>query len=110
MISKNTDSQVNVSRAEKGFVLLEALVVMTVIVGAWMALLDSYQGLVLQSGQIQAKKAELRTQADAFEIQEYLRANANSEIHHASSRLFSRNHAQHDLAQPLINDHRKMDQ
>ena len=110
MISKNTHSQVNVSPTEKGFVLLEALVAITVIVGVWIALLESYHSLVLKQGQLQAKKSELRTQADAFEIHEYLRANVNSETHHDSSRLLGRTHAQHDSAKPLIDDRRKMGQ
>jgi Tfp pilus assembly protein PilE len=110
VISKNTYSQVNVSRAEKGFVLLEALVAITVIVGAWIALLESYHSLVLQHGQLQAKKTELRTQADSFEIDEYLRANVNSETHHDSSRLLSRTHAQHDPTQPPVGNRRQMGQ
>ena len=108
MISKNTYSQVNVSRTEKGFVLLEALVAITVIVGAWIALLESYHRLVLQHGQLQAKKTELCTQADTFEIHEYLRANVISETHHDPSRLLGRTHAQHDPTQPPVSNRQQM--
>ena len=83
---------------------------MTVIAGAWIALLESCQRLALKHRQLQTQKSELRAQADAFEIHEYLRANVNSETHHGSSRLLGRTHAQHGPTQPPFGNRQQMGQ
>jgi Tfp pilus assembly protein PilV len=64
----------------KGFVLLEVLVAMGLILGSWMALVATYQSLTLRTAQEDNKRTQLRKEFDAFEIGEQVRANANTPL------------------------------
>jgi len=81
--------------AGNGFVLLEVLLAMSLIVGVWMALVGTYQNLALRNAQEESKRVQLKKEADAFETREHVRANtavANSKgLSHESSRVPSRN-------------------
>ncbi|MBU3576886.1 hypothetical protein [Polynucleobacter sp. UK-Kesae-W10] len=57
-----------------GFILLEVLVAMSLILGAWMASLASYQGIALRHGQQASKRQILRLQWDRHELQEQARS------------------------------------
>ena len=57
-----------------GFILLEVLVAMSLILGAWMASLASYQGIALRHGQQASKRQVLRLQWDQHELQEQARS------------------------------------
>jgi prepilin-type N-terminal cleavage/methylation domain-containing protein len=84
------------THASKGFVLLEVLVAMSLILGAWMALVGTYQSLALRTTQAESKRAGLRKQLDTFEIGEQARAISKVNIKgpiHESSRVSSRNRA-----------------
>jgi Tfp pilus assembly protein PilV len=82
-----------------GFVLLEVLLAMSLIVGVWMALVGTYQNLALRNAQEESKRAQLKKEFDAFEIGEHLRANtaaaaaSSKGLSHESSRVSSRNRA-----------------
>jgi len=79
-----------------GFVLLEVLLAMSLIVGVWMALVGTYQNLALRNAQEESKRAQLKKEADAFEISEHVRASitvASKGLSHESSRVPSRNRA-----------------
>ena len=60
-----------------GFVLLEVLVAMTLIMGCWFSSLEAFQRLVLRFSQQEAKKVQLRKAFDAYELAEQFRANGN---------------------------------
>jgi len=82
--------------AGNGFVLLEVLLAMSLIVGVWMALVGTYQNLALRNAQEESKRAQLKKEAHAFEISEHVRASitvASKGLSHESSRVPSRNRA-----------------
>lgn len=95
-------------KAQGGFILLEVLVAMSLIVGSWTAMTHIYQGLALRQVQLQAKKAELRKESDVFESSEHARNTHNPRnissgvVKHESPRVFGRSRAQHSTASPLI--------
>jgi Tfp pilus assembly protein PilV len=66
--------------AVDGFVLLEVLVAMSLILGVWMTSISAYQGLALWFKQQGSKRAELRRNLDTYELAEQLRANAIQHI------------------------------
>jgi type II secretory pathway component PulJ len=57
-----------------GFILLEVLVAMSLIMGAWMVSANAYQRLALNLNQQETKRAEIRRQIDAHELEIYSRA------------------------------------
>ena len=52
-----------------GFVLLEALVAMSLIAGLGITAFEAYQGLVLRYGKTQEERRQLRLELDQHEIQ-----------------------------------------
>jgi len=52
-----------------GFVLLEALVAMSLIAGLGIAAFEAYQGLVLRYGKTQEERRQLRLESDQHEVQ-----------------------------------------
>jgi len=93
----------------KGFVLLEVLVAMSLILGSWMALVGTYQNLVLRATQMESERAQLRREFDAFEVSEQLRVSvsANTKGHnHESSRVSRRHRAQHATSQSASKNQR----
>ena len=57
------------SSNDHGFVLLEALVAMSLIAGLGIAAFEAYQGLVLRYGKAQEERRQLRLELDQHEIQ-----------------------------------------
>jgi hypothetical protein len=51
-----------------GFILLEALVVMSLVASSWIGLSNVYQGMILRLGQLQEKRVELRKEMDRHEL------------------------------------------
>ena len=83
------------THASRGFVLLEVLLAMSLILSAWMALVSTYQSLALRATHEESKRAGLRKQLDTFEIGEQARAISKVNIKgpiHESSRVSSRHH------------------
>jgi prepilin-type N-terminal cleavage/methylation domain-containing protein len=82
----------------QGFVLLEVLVAMSLILGSWMALVGTYQNLILRATQMETKRTQLRREFDAYEVSEQARVNTSTNIkgqNYESSRVSSRHRAQH---------------
>jgi prepilin-type N-terminal cleavage/methylation domain-containing protein len=93
----------------QGFVLLEVLVAMSLILGAWMALVGSYQNLALRSTQTESKKAQLRKEFDAFEMSEQARVRISTNIKgqiNESTRVSSRHRAKHATSEPASKNKR----
>jgi type II secretory pathway pseudopilin PulG len=98
-------------KAQGGFILLEVLVAMSLIIGSWTAMTHIYQGLVLRQTQLQTKKAELRKESDVFESSEYARNTRNTNISgdsvkNESARVSSRSRSKYSTASPLIKNQR----
>jgi Tfp pilus assembly protein PilV len=84
---------------EKGFILLEVLVAMGLIVGVWISTTHIYQGLALRQFKLQAQKAQIRKQSDAFELSEHLRSHSEGRPKNESSRVPYRARTLRDAAQ-----------
>ncbi|MBU3607851.1 hypothetical protein ICN29_05070 [Polynucleobacter sp. AP-Mumm-500A-B3] len=93
----------------QGFVLLEVLVAMGLILSAWMTSVGAYQNLALRSTQTESKRVLLQREFDAFEVSEHARAsisiNNKGQIHE-STRVSSRNRAQHVASKPTLKNQR----
>ena len=91
-----------------GFILLEVLVAMSLILGVWMASTEAYQGLALRLIEQEAKRLQLRGAFDTYEIAEHLRANSkqiqpsvsSKDLKYESSRVSSRNRSLHPVVKP----------
>lgn len=92
---------------QQGFILLEALLAMSLIVGVWMGMVQIYQGLALRQTKLQAEKVQLRKDSDVFELSEHARSHAHGPVKHESSRVLSRSRAMPSTTQaPLKNKRR----
>jgi Tfp pilus assembly protein PilV len=58
----------NSNTKANGFILLEVLVAMSLVVSSWIGLSNIYQGMILRLGQLQEKKAELRKEMNRHEL------------------------------------------
>ena len=82
---------------------------MALILGVWMASVGIYQRLALTLTQQEGKRAQLRKDSDAFEIQEHSRAHLNlpnQALSNESARMSSRNRSVRTSTQPTIKDKR----
>lgn len=92
---------------QQGFILLEALIAMSLIVGVWMGMVQIYQGLALRQIKIQSEKAQLRKESDVFELSEHARSLTHGSVKHESSRVLSRSRTVPSASQaPLKNKRR----
>jgi type II secretory pathway component PulJ len=94
-----------------GFVLLEVLIAMGLISGAWTASVDAYQRLALRNTKAESKRLELRSELDSFERDQQLRAVMNTRNDkvkgpNESSRVSHRNHTRHATSQSPAKDQR----
>jgi len=106
--SKHPDSYWSFENSQ-GFILLEALVALSMILGVWMASAATYQNLTLNLVSQEAKRSQLRKEFDAFELQEHTRANVNlpgKGLNHDSTRVSSRNRSMRSTSQSTSKDKR----
>jgi len=94
-----------------GFVLLEVLIAMGLILGAWTASVDAYQRLALHNNQAESKRLELRGELDSFERDHQVRAVMNARNNkvkgpNESSRVSRRNRTGHITSQSTAKDQR----
>jgi hypothetical protein len=93
----------------RGFILLEVLVAMTMILGVWMVSVGVYRRLALNLTQQESKYSLLRKEWDAFEIQEHTRVNLNP-LHkvliNEPARVPGRNRSMRTSTQSVIKDKR----
>jgi Tfp pilus assembly protein PilV len=98
------------SQTPNGFILLEVLVAMGLILGVWMTSVGAYQNLALYLTQQEVKRMRLWREFDAYERAEQLRANAltistkvsNSGLQHESSRMSRRNRFVQPSAKSIV--------
>ena len=95
MTTQNGSHSINRFASPDGFILLEVLVAMSLIMGAWMVSANAYQRLALVLVQQESKRSEIRRQIDAHELEVYSKAVALYEaesVKNEFARVFSRNH------------------
>jgi Tfp pilus assembly protein PilV len=97
-----------------GFILLEVLVAMSLILGVWITSIGAYQGLALGLIQQESKQSVLRQAFDAHELAEQLRANRSQKnlpntsnlsqkgLKNESSRMPSRNRSLRSIAKSSL--------
>lgn len=61
-------SEFNFRKQANGFILLEVLVAMGLIASGWMALSNTYQGMILRLGQVAERGVALRKIMDQHEL------------------------------------------
>jgi len=106
--SKHPDSRWSFENSQ-GFILLEVLVALSMILGVWMASVATYQNLTLNLVSQETKRSQLRKEFDAFELQEHSRAKINllgKGLNHDSTRVSSRNRSMHTTFKPAPKDKR----
>ena len=82
---------------------------MSMILGVWMASAGVYQRLALTLTQQESKRAQLRKDSDAFEIQEHSRAHLNLQnqaLSYESTRMSGRDRSLRTATQPTIKNKR----
>ena len=93
----------------QGFILLEVLIAMSLILGAWVTSVEAYQRLALKLAQQEAKRLQLRKELDVFETQERVRANSHlpsKSVIHESARMSGRNRSMRTTTQSIIKNQR----
>jgi len=93
----------------KGFVLLEVLLAMSLILGSWMTMVGTYQNLTLRIAQEESKRAQLRRELDAFEIGEHTRVNeviTSKGLINESPRMPGRSRTQHGATKSSVKNKR----
>ena len=94
---------------DQGFILLEVMVALSMILGVWIASVGVYQRLALNLTQQESKRLHLRKEFDAFETQEQARAILNLSNQHLRNditRVSDRNRPVHATAQSIAKDKR----
>jgi type II secretory pathway component PulJ len=65
---KETLSLIDLNPQANGFILLEVLLAMSLVASSWMALSNTYQGMILRLGQLQEKRVALRKEMNGHEL------------------------------------------
>ena len=106
------------SESPNGFILLEVLVAMSLILGVWMTSIGAYQGLALRLNQQESKRSQLRQDLDVYELTEQVRANSSQTkspsipntsskgLKNESSRVSSRNRSLRPVAKSSFENER----
>ena len=63
-----------------GFILFEVLVAMILIVSSWIILGDTYQQMILRLGRSQEQRAQMKKEADQYELTLLVADQLNREI------------------------------
>lgn len=93
--------------AQEGFILLEVLIAMSLILGVWMSMVQIYLGLALRQTQLQAQKTELRKELDVFERSEHARFISTGSVKNESTRVFSRSRSLPGASQSITKNKRR---
>lgn len=94
----------------EGFILLEVLVAMTMILGVWIGSIGAYQRLALTLAQQEAKRSQMRKELDVFEMQEHSRSSittTDKNLNNDFTRVSSRHRALRTTTQPALKDKRR---
>jgi len=94
---RDHEPSTNGSARPNGFILLEVLVAMSLIMGSWMTATHSYQKLALILLQQERKRSQLRSELDAYEI---------ASVKNDATRVSGRNHTLRTSTKPAIKGQR----
>jgi hypothetical protein len=89
-----------------GFILLEVLVAMSLVVSSWMAIGNHFQELGLRWGQLQEKRVQINGEADQFERSVLMQTTQKRGVINESTRVLGRSRAKSDSSQPLNSNQR----
>jgi type II secretory pathway pseudopilin PulG len=99
MAIQNGDRFFTRTKQPNGFILLEVLVAMSLIMGSWMATTHTYQKLTLFLKQQESKRSQLRREFDTYEIES---------IKNDATRVSSRNYPLRASAKPVAKGKRPL--
>lgn len=105
---KHPKSELRVANSQ-GFILLEVLVAMSMILGLWISSARAYQRLTLTLVQQEAQRSQIRKEFDAFEIQEHSRSSVtftDKDLNNDFARVPGRHRALRTTTQPALKDKR----
>lgn len=111
MTTQTSDHEKSGHKQAKGFILLEALMAMSLIMGSWMVSSHVYQGLALTLSQQESKRSQLRKEMDVHEVSSQVRKNTSLEvggIKNDAPRVLGRNHALHSTAKSIAKGKRSL--
>lgn len=63
--------------SSSGFILLEVLIAMTIVMGSWMVSTHAYQKLALNLSQQESKRSQLRKEFDSYEMEMHSRPHSH---------------------------------
>lgn len=92
----------NSQKYVSGFIMMEALIGISMITGVWLASTSVYQRLILASAQQESWRLQLGKEKDAYEVQEHARANlhiAYKGVRHDTARVPSRHRSMRNTTQ-----------
>lgn len=77
-----------------GFILLEVLVAMAMVMGSWMVSTHAYQKLAFNLSQQESKRSQLRKEFDSHEMEMHFRSNSHQPgaLKDDAARVSGRNH------------------
>ena len=109
MTSQKAHHSINRSKRPNGFILLEVLVAMSLIMGSWMVSAHTYQKLALILGQQEGKRSQIRKEMDAYEIEIHSKAVTSHQAGSVRSELAGvsgRNNTLRSATKPAIKSKR----
>jgi hypothetical protein len=78
---------IGLSRHANGFILLETLVAMSLVMTSWMALENTFQHMILRLGQLQEKRAQMKKELDQYELSLFAKIHTSNALHHSKRGL-----------------------
>ena len=109
MTIRGGDCFIKRTKQSNGFILLEVLVAMSLIMGSWMVSAQAYQKLALILGQQESQRSQIRKEMDAYEIEIYSKAVASHQAGGVRGELAGvsgRNSTLRSTAKPAIKSKR----
>ena len=90
---RNNPSCAQDHESSQGFILLEVLIAMSLVLTSWLVLSHTYQALALRFGQLQEQRMQSKKESDQFEIHLHSAASAKTDLINESARMSSRSSA-----------------
>jgi type II secretory pathway pseudopilin PulG len=64
-----------------GFILLEMLVAMSLVMTSWIALENTFQHMILRLGQLQEKRVQMKLELDQYELSLFTNRQESKDSH-----------------------------
>ena len=69
------------TRHTNGFILLEMLVTMSLVMTSWIALENTFQHMILRLGQLQEKRVQMKRELDQYELSLFTKRQESKDSH-----------------------------